>query len=313
LKFSLNNCDGNIHTGYGYATHKIIHNVGKTKHSLLIEREAPIEVTFGHPQFYKFHGKNSYKIGYTAWESTELKPKWEEYMSHVDEIWTPNNFCKEVFEAKTGKPTYVFPHGIDSTWNPIKRKVEDKVKFLHMGYPAYRKNAHDTVNAFLELYAGSKDHELTIKSYSNGDLAINEPNIKIINDTLLYTELADLMGQHHVMLYPSWGEGFGLIPLQALGTGLPVVMTDGWCDYKMHCPELVIDSTLAYNPWQDYHPGKMFKPDYDHFVSLIKYSADNVEEVVEKQYNRAYDVHKNWSWEAVVTNHLDSVEARLMI
>jgi hypothetical protein len=57
----------------------------------------------------------------------------------------------------------------------------------------------------------------------------------------------------------------------------------------------------------------MFKPEYDHFLKLIKYSADNIEDVVEKQYNRAPEVHKDWSWESVITKHLDSVEARLML
>jgi glycosyltransferase involved in cell wall biosynthesis len=313
LKFGFNNCDGNIKTGYGYATHKIITNIGKTDHSLLIERENPVEVTFSHPQFYKFHGKDSYKIGYTAWESTELQPMWEEYISHLDEMWVPNQFCKDVFSKFTDKEIYVFPHGIDDTWAPVERKVDDKIKFLHMGHPAYRKNLPEVINTFLELYAGRKDVELTVKAYSACEFEINEPNINVVVDTVTYSELASFVGQHHALLYPSWGEGFGLMPLQALATGMPVVMTDGWCDYKRHCPELIINSELVYNPWQLIHPGKMFRPDLNHFATLMQHTEKNIESILEVQSKRALDVHKEWKWEKVVRDHLDSVEARLML
>lgn len=119
MKFSFNNCDSKISTGYGYATHKILTNITRTGHSMLVEREAPVEVTFGHPQFYKFHGKDSYKVGYTAWESTELQPLWEDYIWHLDEMWVPNQFCKDIFSKFTDKEIYVFPHGIDDQWKPV--------------------------------------------------------------------------------------------------------------------------------------------------------------------------------------------------
>jgi glycosyltransferase involved in cell wall biosynthesis len=34
------------------------------------------------------------------------------------------------------------------------------------------------------------------------------------------------MHQHHCLVYPSHGEGFGLIPLQAIATGMPTILTD---------------------------------------------------------------------------------------
>jgi len=313
MRLSVNNGSAAIYTGYGHATMKIIKQLGILGHSVLINRSAPVEFTYSHPDNFRFFNENAYKIGYTAWESTWMQDGWQEGLDSVNELWVANKFNKDIFSQYTDKEIYVFPHGIDEVFSPIERKVEDKVKFLHVGFPAYRKNVHDTVNTFLELYAGRKDVELTIKAYAKTYFPINEPNIKFVPEHMTYADLVKLMGDHHAMFYPSWGEGFGFIPLQALGTGLPVIQTDGWCDYKHHCPELVIDSELSYSPWQMIHPGKMFKPDLNHFANLILDTEKNIEEVVKRQYDRAPAVHEEYNWLKVVKDHFESVEARLMV
>lgn len=314
MKLSINNADSKVHTGFGHATLKLISNIGKTNHSLLINRSAPVEMTFAHPQFYIFNNPNAYKIGYTAWESTELKSGWVECLEQIDELWVPNNFCKTTFETKIDRPVYVFHHGVDATFERKLRLANEKIKFLHIGYPALRKNLHDTVEAFLDLYAGRSDVTLTIKSYEGEKLAgIDEPNITIIDKTITYADLVKLIHEHDVLLYPSWGEGFGLIPLQALATGMPVVVTDGWADYDYYMPDLVIRSKLEYNPWQNVHPGKMFKPDVEHLREIMLYCESNIDMLLKRHYEISEDVHKTWAWEKVVSEHFDSVESRLMV
>jgi glycosyltransferase involved in cell wall biosynthesis len=314
LKISINNCDSKVHTGFGHATLKLLSNIPKTGHSVLMNRASQFEMTFAHPPFYNFKNPDAYKIGYTAWESTEIKREWLDYLDLIDELWVPNNFCKSVFEQYIDKPIYVFHHGVDERFSPKKRVNDGTLKFIHMGYPAFRKNLHETIEAFLELYQGREDVTLTIKSYGGYDVPqINEPNINVIEKTTTYDELIKIMHEHDVLLYPSWGEGFGLIPLQALATGMPVILTSGWADYDYYMPDLNIKSKLTYNPWQQTHPGKMFKPDFEDFKNKIKYAEENIEMLFDRHYNSALDIHKNWSWEKVVKDHFDSVEARLMV
>jgi glycosyltransferase involved in cell wall biosynthesis len=314
LKISINNCDSKVHTGFGHATLKLLSNIPKGGHSVLMNRPSQFEMTFSHPQFYTFNNPDAYKIGYTAWESTELKKGWLEDLEIIDELWVPNNFCKSVFEQYIDKPIYVFRHGIDERFSPKKRVDDGTLKFLHIGHPAFRKNLHETIEAFLDLYQGRNDVTLTIKSYGGYDVPyIGEPNVKVINKTTTYDELIKIIHEHDVLLYPSWGEGFGLIPLQALATGMPVILTSGWADYDYYMPDLVINSKLTYNPWQDVHPGKMFKPDFEHFKELIKYAENNIDMLRDRHYDNAFNVHKNWNWEKVVKDHFDSVESRLVV
>jgi glycosyltransferase involved in cell wall biosynthesis len=316
MKFSITNAASSVHTGYGYVTSKIMRNILDTGHKLLVERNADVEFCFNLPKFFKFSDNpNSRKVGYMAWESTNLQDGWQGIINEkCDEIWVPSNFVKDVVEQYTDKEVYVFKHGVDSTF-PAKRKERtDKVKFLSMGYPALRKDIPHVIDSFLELYAGSKDHELTIKIYEKyNNLEINEPNIKIIDKTVSYPEVASLMHDHDVLLYPSWGEGFGLIPLQAMATGTPSIITNGWADYTKYSQGLTIMSTLEDSPWQHYHPGKQFKPDHEDFIRLIQHTVSNLDIIQENQFHLAEGLHLEYEWKRVIKEHFDSVEARLMV
>lgn len=314
MKLSLNNGDSSVHTGFGHATLKLMSNIPKTGHSLLLNRSAPIEFTFSHPPSYYFINKDAYKIGYTAWESTEIQKDWIEGLSKINELWVPNKFCKDVLSNFVDIPVTIFPHGVDGVFERKQRVYDGTLKFLHIGHPAYRKNLHDTVEAFLDLYKGRKDVTLTIKAYKGCRIkGFDEPNINIIADTINYSEMVSLLHNHDILFYPSWGEGFGLIPLQALATGMPVVVTKGWCDYDYFMPDLIIESELRMSPWQNVHPGKMFKPDYDDIKAKMLYCEENIETLLIRHYETSELVHSQWNWEKVVTDHFNNFEARLVV
>ena len=266
MKLSINNGDSAVHTGHGHVTLKLLSSLAKTNHSVVVDRPAKIEMTLAHPKYYKCYNEESYKIGYTAWESTEIPADWHEGLSKIDELWVPNNFCKNVMSKYFDKDIYVFGHGVDSTFVSKERTYDGVVKFLHVGHPAYRKGMDLALDAFLELYANNPKYHLTIKSYGKAPVPeVDANNVTFINETVKYDELVKIFHDHHILLYPSWGEGFGLIPLQALATGMPVIMTKGWSDYDRLCRETLISSKLSYSPWQIVHPGKMFKPNYEEF------------------------------------------------
>jgi glycosyltransferase involved in cell wall biosynthesis len=314
MKISINNGDNAVHTGHGHVTLKLLSNLAKTKHSVLVDRPAQVEMTFSHPKYYKFYNEDSYKIGYTAWESTEIPQDWHEGLSKIDELWVPNNFTKNVMSKYFKKDIFVFGHGVDNTFSPAKREVGDVIKFLHMGHPAYRKGMDLALEAFLELYKDNPKYQLTIKTYGKCPIPeVDAKNVKFINDTVPYSEVVDILHNHHILLYPSWGEGFGLIPLQALATGMPVIMTMGWADYEHYVYETLIPSKLTYSPWQIVHPGKMYKPNYEQLKNLMIYSARNIEGLLEEHYEKAFEIHEKYSWEKVVSEHFDAVEARLVV
>lgn len=315
MRINFINGSGAPQTGYGYVTMRLLKTINETKHKIYIDRDADLEFNFTHPNFYKFSESSTpVKVGYVAWESTELKDGWQEIInSKCDELWVPNRFTKDVFENYFDRETFVFPHGVDERFIPKQRSVEGPLKFLHIGYPALRKNLPDVTKAFLELYKGNMDYHLTIKTYEGAEFDPGEPNITVIARDMTYSNLITLMHEHNILLYPSWGEGFGLIPLQAMATGMPVIITEEWCDYKEFNQGLGIGSELVTSPWQDWHPGKMYKPLYWDFVGMIEYVVSNYESIANKQFELSPKIHEKYNWERVVTEHFDNVESRLML
>ncbi len=315
MKISFSNGCGAPQTGHGYVTMRLLKTINETKHKILMDREADVEFNFTHPNFYKFsESPQSVKAGYVAWESTEIQDGWQEIINDkCDELWVPNKFTKDVFSKFYDKEIYVFPHGVDERFTPHRRTVEGPFKFLHIGYPALRKNLPDVVKAFLQLYKGNMDYHLTIKTYEGAEFESEEPNITVIGRDMTYSNLIKLMHEHHVFLYPSWGEGFGLMPLQTMATGMPTITTGEWCDYSKYAQDLIISSDLVESPWQKWHPGKQYKPNYDDFVELIKHTVNNYDNLSNNQFDIAPQIHKEYNWNRVVTEHFDNVESRLML
>jgi|688.fasta_scaffold13481_12 glycosyltransferase involved in cell wall biosynthesis len=318
MQVSFNNPNNAVWTGYGHATMRIVSSLSRTKHTVGYSLpNADLEIFFGHAEDYKYINPKSYKVGYTAWESTQFPSNWIESgnLDIVDEFWVPNKFCKDVFKQYTDKDVHIFRHGLDKTFQPQEREVTDTIKFIHIGYPAYRKNLYDTVNAFLELYSGRKDVTLTIKGYQHVQLPEfdNEPNINVIGETYTSFEMIKLLKEHHALIYPSWGEGFGLIPLQTLGTGMPSIVSGGWCDYPEYVGELMVKSTLTHNPFTIAHPGFMYKVDYEDLVKTMLYTEKNIETLLPQYYDQAPKIHKEYSWDDIVTEYFDNVAKRLML
>jgi len=313
MKVSFNNQNPDVWKGYGYASTKMVNTLAFEGFDVSYNIDnADLEVFFGHPTDYRFHNKDSIHIGYTDWESSLFLPGWKEKLEGIDEFWVGNQFCKDVFEKYTDKNVIVLPHGVDKVFTPQKRTYDGKLKFLHIGYPAFRKNVYDVVNAFLELYSDRKDVTLTIKTYSKAvlDEYNNIENINVISSDYTSFEMVNLMREHHCLVYPSWGEGFGLIPLQTLATGMPSIVTEGWCDYIDFVGELSIDSELTHNPFTCVHPGNMYKPNYKTMVEKMKYVEQNIEMLLEKYYNQAPNIIAKYDWNKILVPHFNDVKQR---
>ena len=316
MKISFNNYNMATATGYGHASTKMINTLVMNNFDVQYEKnDSDLEVFFGHPENYVFFNKDAVKIGYTDWESDKIVGLWKNKLSEIDELWVGNQFCKDVFSQYTDKNIIVVPHGIDKVFTPQKRTYDGTLKFLHIGYPALRKNLYDVVNAFLELYEGREDVTLTIKAYQNSilDQYANIPNINIIAEDYTSFELVNLMRQHHCLVYPSLGEGFGLIPLQCLATGMPSIVTEGWCDYIDYVGELSLDSKLKEHRFTSMHPGLMFEPNYNTLLEKMKYVEENIEMLLEKYYNQAPALIEEYSWDNIIVPHFNDVKQRFNI
>jgi glycosyltransferase involved in cell wall biosynthesis len=308
--------------GYGYAGLNIVESLKSLGHEVPYSYpKAPVQLNFAQPEHFKMH-KGQYQIGYTPWESTKIPDRWEYMLAHCDEIWTTSDWCANTFEDNGYKNIRVYPHGIQDIWTPKKRKESDVIKFLHIGEPAPRKAGQIVVDVFSQLYGNDPRYSLTIKAYHNNTTRVYNSyidkqilglphqvfnNIKLITDELTDQELVKLYHDHDVLVYPSYGEGFGFIPLQALATGMPTICTSGWAHYDKFLGPLKLKSELIDSPWPFPHEGKVFEPNRQHLVELMRDVVFNFKAYSGYYYAQSTKIHKEYNWLELTNNSFDHI------
>ena len=308
--------------GYGYATKNIVDSLNKLGHDTPFQSpKSPVQLNFSQPNLFKMH-RNQYQISYTPWESTVIPEIWKPNLALVDEIWTTSDWCANVFEDNGYKNVKVFPHGIDPIWSSKKRKDDGVIKFLHIGEPAPRKAGQLVVDAFVKLFADNPNYQLTIKAHNNNTTRIYNNiidkqiiglpdriynNIKVITKELSEEELVSLYHQHDVLVYPSYGEGFGFIPLQALATGMPTICTSAWAHYENLLGPLKLKSDLIDSPWPFPHEGKVFEPNYIHLLETMRDVAHNFKAYSGYYFAQSTKIHEGYNWLQLTNKAFDHI------
>lgn len=310
-------------TGYGYAAIETIQALQRLKVQVYYNNfECKAHINFIQPELYIPKDPEQLAIGYTPWESTEIDNTWVDEMRKMDQIWATTYFVKEVYEKyEVNDNIHLVPHGI----NPDIFKIEDrqltnKFVFLHIGGPASRKGGQEVVNAFIEVFANEPDVWLVIKARGNTEARIFSesgevignaglhPNIMVFTEDAEIHDLVRYYNNAHCFVYPTLGEGFGLIPFQAIATGLPTICTDllGTADFaKLSMP--------LYADWQDcpddhnIHIGKWAKPDLAQLRELMWDAYINWESHKKKAMQSARIIHNTMTWNHTAQKIIDLI------
>ena len=291
---------------------------------------AQVQMYYGSPDGYFYD--HQYKIQMTQWESTLVPPHWVNHAQRYDEWWTANQFGADAF-INTGVPAekiHIFEHGVDAdTWKPKKRKRGDIVRFLHVDSGSPRKRGDFALDAFKAAFGNDMRYEFTRK-YSYGamtnldwfdqDVLENggewqDSNVRHIKENLTLEQLVNLFHFHDVLIYPSEGEGFGLIPLQALATGMPVISTGRWCSYEEFLGGNVIDSILGISPIQETYTrfGEVVIPNFDSTVALMKKVVENLDDEFDKFYNQIPEITSKYNWQNLTDKAINDLVDRIGI
>lgn len=308
--------------GFGHAGTKIINSLKELGHNVTFQNgKVPVQLNFSQPDYFKLH-RNQYQISYTPWESTVIPEKWRNSLNLVDEIWTTSNWCANVFEDNGYKNVRIYPHGIDSIWASRRRRDDDVIKFLHVGEPAPRKAGQMVVDAFTNLFGNDPRYSLTLKVYNHNTTRIYNNyidknilglpnvlynNIYIIDKDMSTEELIKLYHEHDVLVYPSYGEGFGFIPLQALATGMPTICTYSWAHYEKYLGPLKLNSELIDSPWPFPHEGKVYEPNYNHLLELMRDVVINFNAYSGYYYAQSTKIHEEYNWNQLTNNAFDHI------
>lgn len=269
------------------------------------DTDAPVIFNMGQPHFYeRVEGKLN--IGYTAWESTEITESWVQAMNRMDEIWAPSQFNIDCYAAAgVTVPLRVLPHGINENhWSPIRRSTDGTFKFLHIGGDAPRKGAVMVYDAFKEVFGDDPNFQLTLKGRKLQFKPKGE-NVVHHSELIPVEELRQMYYDHHAMIYPTNGEGFGLIPFQAAATGMPVACTDwgGCTEFGGYTYPIGVHylTTPTYAP----HIGHWAQPQYEDVVKWMESFTILRYAYAKQAFDWSHGLCEKFSWDRVSTLALE--------
>jgi glycosyltransferase involved in cell wall biosynthesis len=191
---------------------------------------------------------------FQPWDSSSMPADWYElFAHHADEIWVPSNYVRRCYveDGVGADKVQVIPHGIRTEFfnpraEPLGLRTKKSFRFLFVGGTLWRKGVDVLLAAYTRAFSRADDVCLVIKDVGARtyyrDCNYRERIRELVRDPsapeILYltTDVADrvmprLYRACDCLVHPFRGEGFALPVLEAMGCGLPVVVTSGGpCD-----------------------------------------------------------------------------------
>lgn len=230
----------------------------------------------------RFIQPSKYNIGYTVWETSRLPASWVPIINSVNEVWVPSQFNVQVFrDSGVTIPIKCIPHAFDPELpnQPFNKEtfthLDNVYKFYSIFQWTERKNPHGLLRAYLTEFDADDDVTLFLKTYHMGwsekqqslikthvrelkqELGLsNYPPIQFIGNLLSHNDMQTIHQVGDCCVMPHRGEGFGLVPAEAMLHGKPTISTNwsGNLEYMNHQNSYLVDYKLVPvegMPWAD--------------------------------------------------------------
>jgi glycosyltransferase involved in cell wall biosynthesis len=210
-------------------------------------------------------------VGYTVWETDQMKPSWRDPLEQMDLILVPTTWNKSTFEnAKLRTPTRVIPH----IFEPLgaipgdKIRQQDRFRFYSIGAWTDRKASWQILETYWQTFSRADPVELILKTgwtdhtqfkfgrrwryfgrYLHSTRRAvarlkrrypDSARVKLITGTVSPEKIYDLHRSSDCYVSLPHSEGWGLGAFDAAGYGNPVITTN------YGGPAEFLDPKLAY-------------------------------------------------------------------
>lgn len=265
----------------------------------------------------------SKNIAIVPFETTRVPPSWVKRINSFDALFCPCEQNVQMFrDSGVTIPIEVVHWGYEpALWSYMERPDDGIFTFGTMGALSLRKGTDVLVDAFREAFPPDiKDVRLICKtSHPHYPFMVKDKRIEVQMTPTDYDELKEnFFRRVDCFVFPTRGEGAGMPPMEAMATGIPVIIT-GWSGpMEYMTPEVgwLIDHTMV--PAKDFTEkvykeecGDWAEPSKEHLVKLMRYAYENQKEVKEKGKKAAEYMKENWTWDKKITTFTDALKKHL--
>ena len=170
---------------------------------------------------------------WTMWETDRLPGDSAKYLNKCGLLLIPSAWGVECFRSNgVTVPMEVVPLGYDpDIFSP--RAVGSGPAVCTFGTAGaldeggLRKNVQRVIDLFLQAFPGRADVKLRVKITPRSPMVVThgDPRVEVVNTGLAPAALAEWYRSLTCYVNASYGEGFGLHLLEAMGCGVPLVST----------------------------------------------------------------------------------------
>jgi len=258
-------------------------------------------------------------IFHTMFEAFPMPPEWPHVLNRAGLVWVPSQFVYDLFE-QSGVKTPMFKVGYavnKDLYGFVEREIHDDKPFKVLAWGdglMSRKNLLHTMKTYMRANLPNATLEVKVTDgiKPQGTITWNgnvRDDITIHSEEWRRVDLIKWLQGGDVGIYLSGGEGYGLMPQEAMATGLPMIVANntGMKEYLTPQNALLVDC-LSHEKCESMSAVfnmELFvtKPNYDQAIDHLRWAYNNRETLLDMG-TQGYRDATNTTWEEVALEAL---------
>jgi hypothetical protein len=318
--------EGVAHTGYGIfgqQLHDALIRAGVEDHGDIIDpddpraehpRLGPVALYAATPPAVTGLYDGQTNVLFTMFEFSDMPAGFRENLPEFDRILVPSQQNVELFSRFHPDVQYV-PLAAEKKWYYKERKEPTEYfEFLTAG-AGPRKGNEDVVRAFNKVFAGwnpswGPEPRLTVRTTPTlGNSNFAGDRVRHIGGKISDEAYESLFDAAHCYVSGSKGEGWGLIPFQAIMSGIPTILGNahGHAAFAHLGIPLAVLSQPAATPTHWGAGGDEWIPDFDQMCEAMLQVYSNWKDAEFKAYLNAHRAADQFSWDKTAQIVIDSI------